>query len=144
MNRTELAGALFDSCPDGVLLVDADGIIRLANPVAGAMFGITDDELVDSSIDALVPPEFRDAHPRRRADYTAHPTTRPMGTGLELFAQHTSGVMFPVESASARARSTTWTTRWPPSETSATVRNRPRRWRCCKTANTSPATCTTW
>ena len=97
MNRTELAGALFDSCPDGVLLVDADGIIRLANPVAGAMFGISDDELVGSSIDALVPPEFRDAHPQRRANYVAHPTTRPMGTGLELFAQHTSGVMFPVE-----------------------------------------------
>jgi PAS domain S-box-containing protein len=97
MNRTELAGALFDSCPDGVLLVDADGIIRLANPVAGAMFGVSDDELVDSSIDALVPPEFRDTHPQRRAHYTAHPTTRPMGTGLELFAQHTSGVMFPVE-----------------------------------------------
>lgn len=97
MNRTELAGALFDSCPDGVLLVDADGIIRLANPVAGAMFGVSDDELVDSSIDALVPPEFRDVHPQRRAEYTAHPTTRPMGTGLELFAQHTSGVMFPVE-----------------------------------------------
>jgi PAS domain S-box-containing protein len=97
MNRTELAGALFDSCPDGVLLVDADGIIRLANPIAGAMFGITDDHLVDSSIDELVPPEFRPAHPQRRANYTAHPTTRPMGTGLELFAQHTSGVMFPVE-----------------------------------------------
>ena len=97
MNRTELAGALFDSCPDGVLLVDVDGIIRLANPVAGAMFGISDDDLVDSSIDALVPPEFRDAHPQRRAYYTANPTTRPMGTGLELFAQHTSGVMFPVE-----------------------------------------------
>ncbi len=97
MNRTELAGALFDSCPDGVLLVDADGIIRLANPIAGAMFGITDDDLVDSSIDELVPPEFRPAHPQRRANYTAHPTTRPMGTGLELFAQHTSGVMFPVE-----------------------------------------------
>ena len=97
MNRTELAGALFDSCPDGVMLVDADGIIRLANPVAGSMFGIDHDAMVGSSIDDLVPPEFRDAHPRRRASYTAAPTTRPMGTGLELFAQHTSGVMFPVE-----------------------------------------------
>ncbi len=29
--------------------------------------------------------------------YTAAPTSRPMGTGLELFAQHSSGEMFPVE-----------------------------------------------
>jgi len=97
MNRTELAGALFDSCPDGVLLVDTDGTIHLANPVAGSMFGTSDDVLIGSSIDDLVPPEFRDTHPQRRASYTAAPTTRPMGTGLELFAQHTSGVMFPVE-----------------------------------------------
>ena len=97
MDRTELAGALFDSCPDGVLLVDADGIIHLANPVAGSLFGIPDDALVGSSIDELVPPEFRESHPRRRAAYVAAPTTRPMGSGLELFAQHSSGVMFPAE-----------------------------------------------
>ncbi len=97
MNRTELADALFDSCPDGVLLVDADGIINLANPVAGSLFGVAVIELVGSSIDELVPHEFRAAHPRRRAEYAAEPTTRPMGTGLQLFAQHSTGVMFPTE-----------------------------------------------
>ncbi len=97
MNRTELAGALFDSCPDGVMIVDHDGVIQLANPMAGALFGIADDALVGSSVDALVPPEFRHSHPQRRTSYTAAPTTRPMGTGLELFAQHSSGEMFPVE-----------------------------------------------
>jgi PAS domain S-box-containing protein len=97
MERAELAGALIHSCPDGLLLVDVDGIIRLANPIAGSLFGWAPDELVVSSVDELVPPEYRSTHPRRRAAYTAAPTTRPMGTGLELFAQHSSGEMFPVE-----------------------------------------------
>lgn len=97
MDRAELAGALIESCPDGLLLVDADGRIVLANPIAGKLFGLTEDELVASSVEDLVPPEFRASHPRRRAAYTASPTTRPMGTGLELFAQHSSGEMFPVE-----------------------------------------------
>ncbi len=97
MDRAALAGALIDSCPDGLLLVDVDGMIRLANPVIVEMFGWTELELVGSSIDELVPPEFRGAHPKRRAAYTAAPTTRPMGTGLQLFAQHQSGEMFPVE-----------------------------------------------
>jgi len=97
MERNELAGALIDSCPDGVLLVDVDGIIRLANPIVRSMFGRTQADLVGSSVDELVPTEFRGAHPQRRASYAAHPSTRPMGTGLELFGQHASGEMFPVE-----------------------------------------------
>lgn len=97
MDRTELAGALFDSSPDGVLLVDTDGIVRLANPAAESLFGVSREVMVGSSVDDLVPPEFRDAHPERRAAYTSAPSTRPMGIGLELFAQHSSGEMFPTE-----------------------------------------------
>ena len=97
MDRAELAGALIDACPDGLLLVDRDGVIHLANPVAAEMFGLTEADLVGSSIENLVPHEFRATHPQRRAAYTAAPTSRPMGTGLELFAQHASGEMFPVE-----------------------------------------------
>ena len=97
MDRAELAGALIDSSPDGLLLVDTDGIIRVANPVAGKLFGKTQEEFVGSSIDELVPLEFRRSHPRRRADFATRPSSRPMGTGLQLFAQHSSGDMFPVE-----------------------------------------------
>jgi len=97
MDRAELAGALIDSSPDGLLLVDADGIIRVANPVAGKLFGKTQEEFVGSSIDELVPLEFRRSHPQRRADFATTPSSRPMGTGLQLFAQHSSGDMFPVE-----------------------------------------------
>ncbi len=97
MDRAELTGALIDSSPDGLLLVDADGIIRLANPVAGRMFGRSQEEFVGSSVDELVPPEFRGTHEQRRADFAAAPSSRPMGTGLQLFAQHSSGEMFPVE-----------------------------------------------
>jgi len=97
MDRAELAGALIDSSPDGLLLVDTDGIIRVANPVAGKLFGKTQEEFVGSSIDELVPLEFRRSHPQRRADFATRPSSRPMGTGLQLFAQHSSGDMFPVE-----------------------------------------------
>jgi len=97
MDRAELAGALIDSSPDGLLLVGADGVIALANPVAGKLFGKTQEEFVGSSIDELVPLEFRHSHPHRRADFAAAPSSRPMDTGLQLFAQHSSGEMFPVE-----------------------------------------------
>ena len=97
MDRAELARALIDASPDGLLLVDRDGVIQLANSVTAEMFGRSEPDLVGSSIEDLVPPEFRATHPQRRAAYTAAPTSRPMGSGLELFAQHASGEMFPVE-----------------------------------------------
>ncbi len=97
MDPAKLAGALIDSCPDGLLLVASDGTIELANPVACEMFGVERDALRGSSIDALVPEEFRSTHPRRRAQFSDAPSARPMGTGLQLFAQHSSGDMFPVE-----------------------------------------------
>jgi len=97
MDRAELAGALIDSSPDGLLLVDADGIICVANPVAGKLFGKTQEEFVGSSIDELVPHEYRHSHAQRRADFATAPSSRPMGAGLQLFAQHSSGEMFPVE-----------------------------------------------
>ena len=97
MNHDEFAGALIDACPDGVLLVDDQGRILLANPIAATMFGHTVDELVGTSVDELVPPEYREAHPGHRDSYAQHPAIRPMGTGPRLFAQDANGGMFPVE-----------------------------------------------
>jgi PAS domain S-box-containing protein len=95
MNDSELAAALLDASPDGLMLVENDGTISRANPSAAAIFGRED--LAGCSVDELVPEEHRPGHVRHRARYIAHPTIRPMGTGLRLFAQHADGTMFPVE-----------------------------------------------
>jgi two-component system sensor histidine kinase DevS len=97
MDRAELAGALIDSSPDGLLLVDTNGIIHVANPVAGWLFGYDQAALIGTSVDALVPNEYRHTHPLHRASYLETPSSRPMGTGLQLFGEHSSGEMFPVE-----------------------------------------------
>jgi len=97
MDNEQLAEALIESSPDGLLLVDQDGLITLANPKAAAMFGRSTDKLIGTPIDQLVPLEFRHDHARRRAGYAEHPTMRSMGTGLQLFGEHSAGEMFPVE-----------------------------------------------
>ncbi len=97
MDHDQFAGALFDSSPDGVIVVAGDGKILLANPMSASMFGRTVDDLVGRSVDDLVPLEFRHAHAQRRAEYAHDAAIRPMGTGLRLFAQDAGGGMFPVE-----------------------------------------------
>jgi len=93
----QFAGALIDASPDGVIVVDADGVIRLANPVAATLFGRSVDELTGAPVDELVPTEFRDRHGALRRGYHDAASVRPMGTGLRLFAQNAAGAMFPVE-----------------------------------------------
>jgi len=97
MDNNQLAGALIESSPDGLLLVDQNGVIKLANPKAASMFGRSIDDLVGTPVDQLVPAEFRHNHASRRADYAEHPTMRSMGTGLQLFGERAAGDMFPVE-----------------------------------------------
>lgn len=88
---------LLEAAPDAILEVDGKGRIVLTNNAAEKMFGYTRDELLQLDVDALVPSGMRGPHHQHRDSYTAHPQTRPMGTGLELHAQRKDGSLFPVE-----------------------------------------------
>lgn len=92
-----LASVLFDSSPDGIIIVDTAGWIVLANRGAHEMLRYTPGDLVGLSIEDLVPSRYRDNHQADRASYHADPHTRPMGVGLELSAVRSDGSEFPVE-----------------------------------------------
>ena len=89
--------AIFDSSPDGCLVVDRSGIIRAANPRVEELFGWTPDELVGQKIEALVPEMHREAHAGHRSRFVTDPHNRPMGVGLDLRGRRRDGSTFPVE-----------------------------------------------
>ena len=88
---------LLDSAPDGVLIVDASGAIRLMNRQAEAMFGYRRDELLGQPIELLVPDWKKPDHLGLRADYSRNPRARPMGEGLDIAALRKDGTEFPVD-----------------------------------------------
>lgn len=90
---------LFESAPDGLLLVDAAGTIVQANPAAAAMFGWSTSEMTGRPVDALVSQHLRAGHERSRARFLAEPQARGMGRGGSLTAQRRDGESFPVEVA---------------------------------------------
>ena len=69
-------------------------MIQFANAQARLLFG---RELLGLTVETLVTEAQRERHLAHRAEYTAHPQTRPMGSGLELVALHADGSEFPVE-----------------------------------------------
>ena len=88
---------LFRLSPDAILITDAEGIIRGANPRTAELFGYAPDELIGLSIESLVPARFRGRHPSHRENYAAHPRTRQMGAAMNLFALRKDGSEFPVD-----------------------------------------------
>jgi PAS domain S-box-containing protein len=93
----ELAGLFLAAAPDAMLLVDGNGVIELANEAATVMFRASEELLVGSPVELLVPDEFRREHVAVREGYTEAPSRRPMGTGLQLEGQRRDGSRFPVE-----------------------------------------------
>jgi PAS domain S-box-containing protein len=95
--RSESYEAVFLASPDGILVIDAAGRIRGANPMAETLFGYSRDELVGKGVDMLVPDRVRPYHAGHREAYAAEPRARPMGIGMELSARRKDGSEFPVE-----------------------------------------------
>lgn len=81
----ELAMAILDAAPVGILAVNAEGLIRLVNHEAQLISGYHRSELVGHAIEMLVPRSIRVRHASDyRALYTRNPRERPMASGRPL------------------------------------------------------------
>jgi len=96
-DTAELVESVVRLMPDAAVVVDGDGTIVAANALAEVMFGFTSGTLGGMAVDLLVPDRLRPGHAHHRSTYTAHPTQRPMGASLELWAMRRDGTEFPVD-----------------------------------------------
>ncbi len=88
---------IFQSSAEGIIVVDQDENIVLANPVSERMFGYEAGELTGVSLSALLPGRLREGHARHRAEFFNNPSPRRMGVGRDLLALRKDNTEFPVE-----------------------------------------------
>ena len=91
------AAAVLEAAPDGMILVDDRGVIRLANHQAQQMFGYTREDLVGHPVERLVPERLRGVHTAHRTRYRADPHPRSMGEGMLLHGRRKDGTEISVE-----------------------------------------------
>jgi len=88
---------LLEIAAQGIVSVDAQGVIVTANRALEAMFGWAPGELIGQAIEQLLPAPVREAHIHHRSIYFLAPRPRSMGKGLNLLGKRKDGSTFPIE-----------------------------------------------
>ena len=86
-----------ESSPSGLLMVDENGTILLVNRQIEYQFGYERAELIGQPVEMLVPQRMRSHHAGDRAEFSAHPESRAMGKGRDLYGVRKDGQECPVE-----------------------------------------------
>lgn len=89
--------ALFNSASIGIIVVNGNGIIDMANQFAHELFRYDENEMIGMVLENLIPQRYHDHHVKHRTNYNNHPQARPMGANMILSAQRKDRTEFPVE-----------------------------------------------
>jgi len=93
----DLVHQIVEMVPTAMVIVDQNSVIESANAQAGQIFGYLPSELLQHSIEILLPERFREQHRQFSRTFFASPRLRAIGKRLELFGRRKDGNEFPVE-----------------------------------------------
>lgn len=88
---------VIEAAPCGMLMIDEDQRIILVNNHLLQLFGYEREEILQQSLQELIPARYRNHHGSHAAHYYLNPTMRSMGPNLELTALRKDGSEFSVE-----------------------------------------------
>lgn len=99
LNRDIRFQALFETIIDGVIIINARGIIQSMNPAAVHLFGYTPDEMIGHNVSLLMPAPYARAHDSYLDNYLRTGERKIIGIGREAVARHKNGSTFPIDLA---------------------------------------------
>lgn len=88
--------ATLTAAPDGVLWVNRQGQIVLANPAMQMLSGYSPQELLGQNVAIFLPPHLRERHAQSILQYFHAPQSRPMGV-MDLKLYRKDGSLQPVD-----------------------------------------------
>ena len=89
--------SLYEAIPMGIIVVDKTGIIVFINSYTEQLFQYKQEELVDQSIEILVPLRHNNSHSQLRETFLKQPQTKMMGIGRDVYGQRKDGSEIPLE-----------------------------------------------
>lgn len=96
-NQTNSAfDALLDAAVDGIVIIDAHGIVRRFNRAAENMFGYPESEISGSNVSRLMPEPHRSRHGGYLEHYYSTGEASIIGSGREVAGVRKNGEIFPM------------------------------------------------
>jgi len=104
ISESDVYRRLIEQAPDAIIFADGEGVIRVWNARAQALFGYAPDEAIGRSLDLIVPEHLRAAHWRGFHQAIAAGHTRLGDKPMVTRAVHKDGGKLYVEFAFAIVR----------------------------------------
>lgn len=89
--------AIVDTATEGIVTIDAKGLIETYNGAAERMFGYPASAVIGRNVAMLMPPPYRDEHDGYLRRYLTTGEKRIIGIGREVIGQRQDGSVFPID-----------------------------------------------
>lgn len=98
-DQAEHTQAILDNMVDGLITIDAQGIIQSVNPAAVRIFGHAAHGLVGQNVNMLMPSPYKEAHDGYLQNYQRTRVAGIIGSGREVEGLRRDGSLFPMDLA---------------------------------------------
>ncbi|MFN7138598.1 MAG: sensor histidine kinase [Limisphaerales bacterium] len=96
--------AILDTAVEGIITIDARGIVELMNPAAEKIFGYTAADVIGKNVSMLMPSPYREEHDTYMDNYNRTGHRKIIGIGREVVGQRKDGSVFPMDLAVSEVR----------------------------------------
>jgi two-component system sensor kinase FixL len=89
--------AVMNTVLDGLIIIDAGGIVQNYNPAAEKIFGYPPEEVIHRNVKMLMPDPYRHEHDGYLHNYMVSGEAKVIGIGREVAGRRKDGSVFPME-----------------------------------------------